>query len=77
MTEAKKDAIPAPDAPKPLLQPRFGIVLPEGGGTPEEVKQAHEIYKIAKAQFEAKKKENETKQKELEERKAESGEAEA
>ncbi len=51
MPEAKKDVLPLPDAPKPLLQPRFGVVLPEGGGTPEQVKQALETYKKAKAQL--------------------------
>ena len=76
MTEVKKDVAPAPDAPKSTIQERR-IVLPEDGGTPEEVKQAVETYKKAKMQFETKRKENETKQKELEERKAESGEAEA
>lgn len=51
MAEIKKDALPVPDAPKPALKARFGVVLPEGGGTPEEVKQALETYKKAKAQL--------------------------
>ncbi len=68
MTEVKKDVAPAPDAPKSTIQERR-IVVSEDGDTPEELKQARETYKKAKAQFEITRTEKITREKEEPEKK--------
>lgn len=70
MTEAKKDAVPNADAPEWAIQERR-IVLSEGGGTPEEVKQAFENYKQAKVEFDKSRTERITRDKEKKEKEQE------
>ena len=74
MTEIKKDTVRTPDAPKPALQERR-VVLPVAGGSPEETKEALEIYKKAKAQFDKYNLEYAVRKQEIKERKIEGREA--
>lgn len=73
MVENKIDKPNTPEATKAALSSKEiherRVVLPVGGWTPEEVRQALETYKKAKTQFEKSKAENEKIQKELEEKK--------